>query len=182
MATCSSRPKIAGQSNRCCIWPLCHVATMAPSSPLPRHLDLLPTLCIAGSPRCIATPNKSSLEKHLPPAKERLLPTVRMREEWLPLYAMQEHLRDAFRKGYDAHRRHRCKLSPDDLARYGSAISGSQGRRPHAGPPQIWYPTPSHRTSSVARAHAGELGHAVLHQEVVTTRVKGVASSVDLEE
>ena len=50
------------------------------------------------------------------------------------------------------------------------------------GPPQIWYPTPSHRTSSVARAHAGELGHAVLHQEVVTTRVKGVASSVDLEE
>ena len=86
---------------------------------------------------------------------------------------MQEHLRNAFRKGHDAHRRHRCKLSPDDLARYGSAISGSQGRRPHAGPPQIWYPTPSHPTSSVVRAHAGELGHAVLHQEVVTTRVKG---------
>ena len=124
MATCSSRPKIAGQSNRCCIWPLRHVATMAPSSPLPRHLDLLPTLCIAGSPRCIATPKMSPLEKHQPPAKERLLPTVRMREERLPLYAMQEHLRNAFRKGHDAHRRHRCKLSPDVLARYGSANSG----------------------------------------------------------
>ena len=124
MATCSSRPKIAGQSNRCCIWPLRHVATMAPSSPLPRHLDLLPTLCIAGSPRCITTPNMSPLEKHLPPAKERLLPTVRMREERLPLYAMQEHLRNASRKGHDAHRRHRCKLSPDVLARYGSANSG----------------------------------------------------------
>ena len=97
---------------------------MAPSYGLPRHLDLLPTLCIAGSPRCIATPKMSPLEKHQPPAKERLLPTVRMREERLPLYAMQEHLRNAFRKGHDAHRRHRCKLSPDVLARYGCANSG----------------------------------------------------------
>ena len=102
MATCSSRPKIAGQSNRCCIWPLRHVATMAPSSPLPRHLDLLPTLCIAGSPRCIAMPKMSPLEKHQTPTKERLLPTVRMREERLPLYAMQEHLRDVFRKAMTA--------------------------------------------------------------------------------
>ena len=143
MATCSSRPKIAGQSNRCCIWPLRHVATMAPSSSLPRHLDLPPTLCIAGSPRCITTPNMSPLEKHLPPAKERLLPTVRMCEERLPLYAMQEHLRNASRKGHDAHRRHRCKLSPDNLARYGSAISGSQGRRRHARAPRSGIPRPA---------------------------------------
>jgi len=124
MTICSSRPKIAGQSNRCYIWPLRHVATMAPSSPLPRHLDLLPTLCIAWSPRCIATPNMSPLEKHLPPAEERLLPTIRMREERLPLYAMQEHLHNASRKGHDTHRHHRCKLSPKVLARYGSANSG----------------------------------------------------------
>ena len=92
MATCSSRPKIAGQSNRCCIWPLRHVATMAPSSPLRRHLDLPPTLCIAGSPRCITTPNMSPLEKHLPPDKERLLPTIRMREERLPLLCQRRRV------------------------------------------------------------------------------------------
>jgi len=69
-------------------------------------------------------PNMSPLEKHLPPAKERLLPTVRMCEERLPLYAMQEHLRNASRKGHDAHRHHRCKLLPKVLARYGSANSG----------------------------------------------------------
>jgi len=46
-----------------------------------------------------------------------------MREERLPLYAMQEHLRNASKKGHDAHRRHRCKLSPYVLARYGNANS-----------------------------------------------------------
>ena len=38
-----------------------------------------PTLCVAGSPMCIATLNM--VAKHLPPVKERPLLTVRMREQ-----------------------------------------------------------------------------------------------------
>jgi hypothetical protein len=40
---------------------------------------------------------------------------------------MQGHLRNAFRKGHDAHRRHRCKLSPDVLALYGSLLPELRG-------------------------------------------------------
>jgi hypothetical protein len=42
---------------------------------------------------------------------------------------MQEHLHNTFRMGHDAYRLHRCNLSLDDLACYGSgAIYDKQGR------------------------------------------------------
>jgi hypothetical protein len=55
---------------------------------------------------------------------------------------MQEHLRNAFRKGHDAHRRHRCKLSPMILhamtapspaAKGGDDMQGQRHLRTHAG-------------------------------------------------
>jgi hypothetical protein len=55
---------------------------------------------------------------------------------------MQEHLRNAFRKGHDTHRHHRCKLSPMILhamtapspaAKGGDDMQGQRHLRTHAG-------------------------------------------------
>jgi hypothetical protein len=55
---------------------------------------------------------------------------------------MQEHLCNAFRKGHDAHRRHRCKLSPmilhamttpSPVTKGGDDMQGQRHLRTHAG-------------------------------------------------